>query len=403
MNIAFFTPKMIIGGAETYIYTKARWLVDRGHNVFIFSEGGIGLASLPANVIHITITNFGMSPLIFSEGGYLEFIREVTYHAVKNKIDVIEAHNNYPAIHASFVFCHTQIPFIINILHECGIDRNPLLLKLLNNIRTNKLLYTLTATMRDYMLTKRGANFDFDLIPIPIEGYEISKYDNNNPYILSVCRLSDDKMYVKYLIQAFGELADTDSRLKNFSLKIVGEGKNFDLISQMALEINNKLGAQKVKILGTVVGEKLDNLLKDCYSYVGMGTTLLLAVSAGKSSLIAGITPEAQPYSWGIWGQDPSDKEIIGITETSRVHVSYKDALLSLLDPEKNEENGIIARKLFLQNYDINTIMEKWEIIYSNTPTIYKNMSTKDKARLDISVYTKSLRFLRSLYKIFKR
>lgn len=39
MHIAFVTPQMIIGGAETYIITKSRWLISHGHTVTVVSGG----------------------------------------------------------------------------------------------------------------------------------------------------------------------------------------------------------------------------------------------------------------------------------------------------------------------------------------------------------------------------
>ena len=37
MHIAIVTPQMIVGGAETYIIIKSRWLIAHGHQVTVVS------------------------------------------------------------------------------------------------------------------------------------------------------------------------------------------------------------------------------------------------------------------------------------------------------------------------------------------------------------------------------
>ena len=60
MKIAFITPRMIVGGAETYIIRKAKWLTENGNEIVVISEGGCLVESLPKGVKHIQIKNIAM-------------------------------------------------------------------------------------------------------------------------------------------------------------------------------------------------------------------------------------------------------------------------------------------------------------------------------------------------------
>jgi hypothetical protein len=51
-TIAFFTPRMVVGGAEMYVINKSNWLINRGYNVLVLSEEGQWVDKLPSTVVH---------------------------------------------------------------------------------------------------------------------------------------------------------------------------------------------------------------------------------------------------------------------------------------------------------------------------------------------------------------
>ena len=62
MKIAFVTPMMVIGGAETYVINKCDWLIDRGFEVIVISEGGENVKNLPDGAEHIILKGISLSP-----------------------------------------------------------------------------------------------------------------------------------------------------------------------------------------------------------------------------------------------------------------------------------------------------------------------------------------------------
>ena len=67
MKIAIVTERMIVGGTETYIIRKSRWLLNHGHQVVVISEGGELAGALPDGVKHVTVDFTGRPPYHFGK------------------------------------------------------------------------------------------------------------------------------------------------------------------------------------------------------------------------------------------------------------------------------------------------------------------------------------------------
>ena len=117
MHIAFVTPQMIIGGAETYIITKSRWLISHGHTVTVVSGGGENVVNLPEGAEHVEFTT-EVSPASFTRRGYKEYLHELSEILTSRNIEVIEVHNTTPIIHIAASYDEHRIPFLVNVLNE---------------------------------------------------------------------------------------------------------------------------------------------------------------------------------------------------------------------------------------------------------------------------------------------
>lgn len=401
IKIAFLTPKMIVGGAETYIINKSEWLANHGYEVMVISEGGANIANLPKGVSHVVFDNLSNSPLSFDKGNYTVFIDGLSSVLIKNGVDVVEAHNTFPAVHMAMSYKTTGIPFFVNILNELAYERNPLLAAVTRKLNSFGLYYTLTSEMNAYIQNSTHSKLKPNLLRIPIKGMYANVDETSSPYILSVCRLSDDKRYVKYLIEDFYELYTNNSNTRNYKLIIVGEGTLYEEINTLANNLNSKAQQTIIELKGTVVGEDLSVLYNNCSLFVGMGTTLLLAASCGKPSITCGFTRDSEPFAWGYWGENILDKNIMGMgLKKDRKQTSFKEAIQVLIESkERSLSSGKAAKAMFCDNFDLELIMKNWENEYHKVIDCFANNKKKIQKSLELNFQINSLRVLRTIYK----
>ncbi|WP_406844510.1 glycosyltransferase family 4 protein [Flavobacterium soyae] len=404
IKIAFITPLMIIGGAETYVINKCKWLIDNQFDVLVISEGGENVSNLPQGTVHIKLEGISLPPLVFKNAQYDSFKQNLKTILLDNKIDVIEAHNSYPIVHVASLYKEIKIPFCVNILSELSYRRNPLLKIITKKMNRYGLFYSLTLQMQEYIEGVTKLKLNPHIIPIPVKAIPVDNSVSDQKYILSVSRLSEDKDYVKYLIQDFYDLHRKNESFKEYKLIIVGDGNLFNELNQLALSINTEAGQEIIQLKGTVVGKDLEALYQKCTTFVGMGTTLLLAASCAKPSIIAGFTPETNKFAWGFWGENSLDKDIIVINSPKdRSPVSFQSAILSITESDsRRESTGNAAIKMFSENYDYNAIMNIWKNEYYKIIEICKkNNEAIEKGFFSYERKIHFYRLIRHLVKFF--
>lgn len=365
MKVAFVTPQLIVGGAETYIARKSCWLIEHGHEVLIISEGGCFVDILPPKVEHVVLKDVSKAPyhLSFKECDIL--LDNLTSILLEAKVDVIEAHNNFPIFYVIMSCKRHRIPFCLNVLLALSYAHNRLLCNITSIMNHYGMYYTLTESMNKYISEKCDIHLTPKIIPIPIKVADCCLFKEEN-YILTVGRLNPDKMYLKYLIIGFKELLQCN-RI-DVQLYVVGDGCLKTEIEQLANNVNQTLGRNAVVLLGTVVGESLDRLYANCMAYVGVGTTLLLSAANAKPTIIASVFDECQPYAYGLWGMNPDeDKSIMGGTiQMEKRKQKFEEILRDVLvvSKEKRMEYGSAAYALLKNTCELNTVMEKWRKEY---------------------------------------
>ncbi len=398
--IAFVTPRMIIGGAESYIITKTLWLINNGFTVIVISSGGENVNNLPDEVRHFNIERIDDSPLLFKDEDYVNFIEDISNILTENRVDIIEAHNTFPVFHIAMSYRLTGIAFFANILHELSYVRNPLLAILTRKLNYFGLYYTLTSEMNNHIERTISTRLKPTILPIPVKGIEIGNDNFDQKYILSVCRLVEDKMYVKHLIDDFCKLYLSNKIARAYSLVIVGDGPLFEELEILASKFNESIQRTVIELRGTIVGDELEVLYKECSLFVGMGTSLLLAASCGKPSIIAGFTSNTEQFSWGYWGENELDKDIIaGGDNQNRKKTSLCEAIEIIVESdERSSEAGLAARKMFVKYYDFNSIMVFWKGEYIKIIEKATNNYQLEK-KMSFSNLIKFLKVARYIYK----
>lgn len=384
MNIAFVINQLIVGGAEQYVITKSEWLVKRGHKVIVVSEGGIWENKLPDGVIHVRLSGLMKSPCVFKPKEYSVFKEKLANILLSHDIDIVEGQNTWPILHVVNSYNLHKKPYYLNVLNELSFNRNPLLQYATRQLDKGSLYYTLTSKMNDYIQKKCLTQLKPRIINIPVKTTELADLKDKG-YILSVCRMSSEKMYVKSLIQGFISLATGDRTLRH-DLIIIGDGELFEEVKELADNGNRLIGEKRIIMKGTVVGKELTDLFGGCSLYVGMGTTMLTAASMGKPCVKCGFEPMTMDKAWGMWGDNPEkDKdEIVCSPDKDQEGISYEVILGKMLrNPELLQTMGAKARKIFSENYSLDNIMNRWE-------KEYERILSSDQDAYLSTVYEKS-------------
>lgn len=372
MKVAFLTPRMIVGGAETYIICKCNWLRNHDHQAIILSEGGENVDNIPDGVKHFVVESISQPPYALSYSNKKKMLFTISSILLEEKVDVIEAHNTFPIIYALLSYKHHKKPFILNVLNEESYRRNFQLSFITAFLSKYALYFTLTSQMNQYIEKKVHVSLLPHIIPIPIES--CGSHDvYESSYILSVCRMSSDKMYIKHLIEGFRGAKISKLIPSNITLVIVGDGILFDKVSDIVEKANRDLHDSSIILKGTVVGEQLHDLYKHCLFYVGMGITMLTAASYGKACLMVGMQRECQPFVWGYWGNNPAmDKNSIVANRNYTNRKFYKDAITNAVNNySERQEMGKKALSLLSANYSVSKIMNEWLFQYEMLSKVF--------------------------------
>lgn len=368
MKIAFVTPLFVIGGAETYIIRKATWLQNCGHEVIIISEGGKMVEMLPNGIRHFKVSGISKMPYAHSPLKLRRILKSISTILAENGINVIEAHNTAPILYVGMSYRYHHIPYLLNVLLEISFDRNPQLCKFTKVLAMRNLYYTLTFNMHLYIENKCRVLLPVHILPIPISLPYISTPLTVGDFVLTVGRLTEDKMYLRAVIKSFGIYLQSKIGGAIRFLYVVGDGILREDINRLANDVNASLGYEAIVMKGTVVGRELNILYEKCIAFVGVGTALLIAASYRKPIIIASGFIDLRDYAWGYWGKQPTlDKDsIAGNSKYYHLRQPFEEAISRLsIDDEFRISVANKAFELFKEVYDMDKVMVKWESNYN--------------------------------------
>lgn len=404
MRIAFVTPKMVIGGAESYIIVKSRYLIKRGYTVIVISTGGGNVANLPDGVKHFTLNNIDKAPYELSGHKRKELIRNLEEILLVHRIDLVEAHNTYPIYYGALVSCKMGIACLYNLLNELSHRKQLITNILVKEFSQAGCYFTLTEQMNRFVVSEVGHELKPVVLPIPVEGIEVSNGDcGDKNYILTVCRFASDKLYVLSLIEGFAEAVMSGGMPQGIVLKIVGDGELREDIERRVTEANVKIGHKAVDLLGFKCGDELEQLFCACTLYVGMGTTMLKAAQLGKAVMCVGLEPPLSYYVWGFWGENP-ERDVHNLAEQTNDianGIVFAKALQVVTDKDRLKILGDKAKALFNSYYELNHIMWQWEKHYERISKERYILPARIKRRLEFRAFV--LHPVWSIFQFIKR
>lgn len=345
------------GGIERHVEEIATRLVERGHEVEVYSRlhysqhhgpfRGVQVRRLPSvNTKHFdTITHCALS----------------TLDALIRRYDIVHYHALGPSVFASIPRLSGAKTVVT--IHGLDWERGKwgrAAAWFLRNCETPAIKYpngtiVVSKTLHAYFKKKFGVETSF--IPnganpgIHRPPNKLKKFGlDRGRYILYVGRLVPEKG-CHYLLEAFTQLK-TDTKL------VMAGGSSFsDGYVDTLMRIRN--GDERIHMVGYVYGDLLDELWSNAYLVVqpsvleGLSISLIEAISHGKCVLASDI---------------PENLEVIedcAVTFRNRDVRDLQEKLISLLDrPEAVQTIAERCRKHAEQHFSWNKITEATEALY---------------------------------------
>ena len=280
--------KMDIGGAETHILELAKALYARGHDVTVASGGGRFAAELErTGVEHVNVPLYSKNPFLLAAAEI-----KLSSLIAREKFDIVHAHARIPAFVCGKLQKKYGFRFVTTAHYDFRVT--PLLRKMTD---WGEHCFAVSPDIKDYVIknyafpkkniTVVPNGIDTDVFsPLAPSGEIFGEFPElkDKRIILHVSRLEEySSLCAKCLIKAMERIgADfTDS-----ALVIIGGGKDFDFVSELAERTNSKLGRKVVFALGARTDVR--KFITDSYMFAGPSRAALEAMACGKPTVVSG-------------------------------------------------------------------------------------------------------------------
>ncbi|WP_208560221.1 glycosyltransferase [Marinilactibacillus kalidii] len=360
-SILYIYSDLNVGGIQTLIYRKSKWLIEHGYNVILLtSSKGImhnSFESIGVNIItsNVFFTNsLGTKELI---NCFNEIIGAMNN---QDKIDVVECFEPVNAHNGLIISKLFNAKLLVGVYHPkaftTGFEiRNQSYLNLIKVLdESGSLVF-----MNEDVLVSHESFYNIkinnsSIIKLPVDQKETRPHFIHNEcfVVVSIGRLVDFKKYVYGLISDFDEFYAIN---KNSRLEIIGDGNEKENIVKFAKTFQSYRDG-KIIFLGTIPYSELDEYLYKASLVIGMGTSVLETSSAGIPSVIAPAYFQSNISNGYVFENDN-----VGDTKNncSNTYRYYMDTLYNI-DIEAYSEISKKCSDFVKNNYDINIIMEEW-------------------------------------------
>lgn len=384
MRIAFIGQKGIparSGGVEKHVENVAVRMAEEGHDVFVYVRAhymdspvaeyrGVTLVYVPSirtkNLDAITHTFFSTIHALFR--GYDVIHYQSIGPATLSFIPAILAWRTkvVATFHCQDYF-HKKWGWFARMYLKlgeyiiCAVPAKTIV------VSRGLQVHALEKYSRETMLIPNGADIETNVGSDVLAQFGLKE----KRYILSVGRLVKHKG-VHYLINAFGQLEDTNKLPNNFKLVIVGKNAETPEYEEY-LKVMSR-GRENVLFLGEQTGRNLRQLFANAYLFVqpseseGMSIALLEAMGYGLPVVASDIDANTEALS------------DTGIVFESKNVDSLRDKLAFVLNrPEEAEKMGQSAQDRVRNHYS-------WDAIARKTTTLYRSLLSKNTNETNIHI-----------------
>lgn len=360
MNILYLTNHLNIGGITSYVFSLARGMKERGHNVYIGSSGGeLLLKFKEEGVIFVPLpikTKSELSPKVLISMYKLS-------HALKRyRIDIVHSNSRTTQVLAEVLAKYKDF---LHVATCHGFFKRRITRRIFGT--WGKRVIAVSQPVKEHLINDFGLNEKN--ITLIYNGIDAARFKNQNPQSRTeikkslglddapvvgiIGRLSDVKGH-SYLIEAMHEVL---KKIPQARLLIVGEGK----MKKKLVFLCRQRGIEKSVLFIPSVRETGDILcamdvfvmpsLKE-----GLGLALMEAMAAGLAVIgsdVGGIKDLVQDGLNGLLVKPANAGNLAG-------------AITALLgDPEKRRSLGQEAQVFINQNFSQEKMISETERVYA--------------------------------------
>lgn len=356
-----FTPDIAdLGGAQLYVLRRAKYLLKTGYKVKIITTSSSPLMLTEFSKFEILTLSINTSYKYILPKKRDKLINEII-NFIGGGAKIIESHTLNDAIICEIIATRLNSKHIIYLLSEVPI--NSLMDKTLINYFEFKLkrmeIFGITNQSLSIVFGRELKINDNNYVNVPFDVDEFSQdtifffpeiKEETDFIIATIARL--EKNYVIPFIESVYNFAKN----KKFRTHLIvyGDSKYSYLKSKLLDKFKN-INNLNIYFPGYLTPmPKL--LLKKIDVFVGMGTSVINSISQGCPTLV--VDPRTNRCA-GILGRDVFN---FGYPE-NHLEFSFEDKLdeIKSLTPEQIVELKQISKTFFLNNYELNIVMTKFD------------------------------------------
>ncbi len=361
-NIALLTMSLNIGGAETHIFELACALKQKGHNVTVFSAGGVYVEKLESRGIkHVYAPLSDKNPI-----NILRSCRILREYVKNNRPCIIHSHTRISNFTADIVSREMNVPFVSTI-H--GIYRTDFATRIFTKWGTRAL--AVSEDRKEYAVN--CYDFDPDKVRLTVNGINLETFRKNRNaefkkslglsgrVILCVTRLDPDGCEHVYKLLEVAE--GIYKNCPDANIVIVGGGKKADDLKSLASGINANTKPDFIRFEGPQT---------DIYRYcniadlfVGISRSALEAMACEVPTLLLGNTGYIGLFS------DDTRAACIDTNFTCRgLPYPKNEQLLALItdmldNPQSYDKNVAKALDIVKTTYSVHAMAEDALLSYN--------------------------------------
>ncbi len=361
-HIAILCMSLNIGGAETHIFELARGLKDAGHEVTVFSNGGVYAESLEKVGIRHIQAPLHTKTLSALRKSYQILKREFT----RNRPSVVHSHTRISNYVGSLVCRKLDIPMVTTVHFNFRAD---FFFRSFSVWGCRAL--AVSEDLKEYLV--QNYHYNPDHVSLTVNGIDMERFCKQNlpdfraslgvkedqKLILLVSRLDkESSVHVDHFLRIAPEIY---KKAPETRVVIVGSGKLFPAFARRAAEINEACGTDFILLQGAKTNIEQYTAVADLF--VGVSRSALEAMSSSVPTVLLGNLGYLGLYS------DEIRKECIETNLTCRGYPYPSDEEITALilrclgneDLSKNIDDGL---RLVQEQFSVSTMAATAEKVY---------------------------------------
>ncbi len=363
-HIALLCMSLNIGGAETHIFELARGLSAKGHEITVFSNGGVYAEALEkAGIRHV------WAPLHTKTLSALwKSYRILKQEFQRNRPSVVHSHTRISNFVGGLVCKSLDIPMVTTVHFNFRAD---FFFRRFSNWGCRAL--AVSEDLKEYLV--QNYRYDPNHVALTVNGIDMERFSKGElpkfraslgvapeqKMVLMVTRLDKEaSVHVEHFLRIAPEIY---KKAPDTRVVIVGDGKLFPAFAKQAAEINAQCGENFILMQGAKTNIEQYTAVADLF--VGISRSALEAMSSSVPTILLGNLGYLGLYS------DAIRKECIETNLTCRGYPYPADHEIAALvldclngkDLSKNITDGL---RLVQERFSISTMAGTAEKLYTD-------------------------------------